>query len=214
MNDGMKRLMGYEGTCVIHGIGEIILVGTGVILWFLLLYGKVINLMFAVTALTCLLILSCSVRDWQLNIRTYISMGITRKSTFMAIVIRGILQMVIGMLLEIIIGFIGYPEYLKAEVLLGSLFLFLCIHGWALVSGALICSHKKTGKVMQVIGLMIIGGVIGGGSMVALNENGMLTLMVNLLTVAGVIDFGIVALIVWIVGIFVARKQAKGFVVV
>lgn len=213
MNDGMKRLMGYEGIRTIQGIGEMVLVGAGGILWFLLLYGKVINLMFAVTALVCLLLLSYSVRDWQFNISTYISMSITRKSTFAVIVIRGVLQAASGLLLEIIIGGIGYPKYVKREVILGSLFLFLLFHGWGLVCGALTCTHKKTGKVMQVISLMIIGGMIGGGSVAALDEHNMLTSMVNLITIEGVLCFGIAALLIWILGICAAYKQSKNFMV-
>lgn len=213
MNDGMKRLIGYEGIKTIHDMGEMVLESAGIILWFLLLYGKVINLMFAVTALISLLILNCSARDWRLNISTYISMSITRKSTFAVIVIRGVLQAASGLLLEVIIGSIGYPEYVKKEVILGSLFLFLFFHGWGMICGALICSHKKTGKVIQVISFMILGGVIGGGSVAALNEYNMLTTMVNLITIEGLLYFGIAALFIWILGICAAYKQAKNFMV-
>ncbi len=211
MNEGMKRLLKCDSGCLLKNLGTMAEVGILLVVWFWIIYGKVLNVMFAVTSFMGLLMISDGVRDWQNQIRVYIGMGITRKTTFAVLVIRGLLEVFLGLLLNVLISAAFYREYLKGEVLIGGLLLLLFCNGWGQLSGTVgVC--WKYGKVVQVIGLMIVGAVFGGGCMFAVYEN-VLDEMVKWLNPAILTGMGVVCCMMWAAGIITAYRQLKKYTV-
>lgn len=212
MNEGMKRLLKCDSRCLLKDLCSMAQVMILLILWFWFIYGKVMNIMFALVAFMGLQMINSGVKDWQNQIRTYIGMGITRKTTFQVLVIRGLLQSVLGVLLEMLISAVFYREYLKAEILLVSLFLFLFCNGWGQLSGTVAVCWKY-GRAVQIIGFMIVGALIGFGCMMAMYKN-VLDEIAKWLNTPIVIGLGAVCGIVWIVGTVLANQQLKKFTVV
>lgn len=212
MNEGMKRLLKCDSSCLFRNVRH--MAGGAVLLvaWFWITCGKVINITVVAMLLMGLLIVTNGVSDWTNQIRTYIGMGITRKSTFVVLFIRGLLEVFLGLLLEILISAVFYREYLKAEVLAVSLFVLLFCNGWGQFSG-IAGFYWKYGKAVQVIGYTIIGGIMGFSFMMAMYNN-VLDEIIKWIDQPFLLGLGAVCCIVWLGGTLWAYGQLKKFTVV
>lgn len=213
MNEGMKRLLRCDGISTIRDLGSMGPIAFFLVVWFLLIYGKVMNLLFVMIAMIGLLIMSSGVRDWQSQIGNYIGMGITRKSTFAVIVIRGLVQIFLGVILETVTAGICYPEYLKSEIILSGMFLFFFCNGWGQLSGGLY-SCGKLGRIMQIAGLTVVGAFVGGGSMIAIQSEDVLDRMIRFIRMPVIAWMGIAAATMWIIGTLAAHRQMKTYTVI
>jgi len=216
MNEGMKRLLRCDMIRALKVVQSVIYMLGGMTVIFWVLYGNVPNLMFGVVFCFSISILSYEITDWQSGIGMYISMGITRKNTFCVKMIRGIFLIVLGLLLESVVGSIGYPEYVTLKILLGSLFILIFSQGWGQLSGAIYCEHKKIATVLQLIGWLFSGGAAGAGFMLTLNkeDDNILYVVINEIGMEAVLGFGIVVLLILILGSCLSFRQIRKISVV
>ncbi len=216
MNEGMKRLLRCDMIRTLKSFQSALFMLGGMTVIFLFLYGDVPNLMFGVMFCFSITILSYEIVDWQSGIGMYISMGVTRKNVFRVKLIRSVFFAVFGLLLEFVIGSIGYPEYITPKILLGSLFILVFSQGWGQLAGAIYCEHKTISVVLQLIGWLFSGGLAGGAFMMTLgseNEN-LVYVFIYGLRMEVVLCSGIVVLLLLILSSYLSFRQIRKISVV
>lgn len=213
MSEEMKGLLKYDTGKTARGFLMIVPCVIGLLLWFWLLLGEFVNPFLLLLLYANMMILNWSMADWQREIGSYISMGMTRKNIFRVMLVRALELFVVSIALELLLGSLYYPQTGFGKLVLVSAFLLIFCWGFGQFSGVLVYQRKKLGTVLQILGFMVVGGMLGFGCVLGMesSEQKLLTLVLEIMSVPLLCTIGIVAVIVGILGFCVAGKQIKSY---
>lgn len=211
MSEETKRLLKYDLLCSVKDILIFGLIMLALQLWCYYMYQTVANAAFLAAFVIGMPIIVWGVKDWQTQIRLYVSSGMTRKGIFQVLLMRYAMTVLAGLMMEAAIVFIGYPE-LGMKFLLLSGFFLLFLWGFGEIAGVLAYQGKKLGQVLMLIGYMMVG-MICAGSVFTENQMEFWYILLDELTVVNVLVVGIAALAVLAGGIFFAKKQMGKYMV-
>lgn len=213
MSKEMKSLLKYDMGKTAQGLLVIVPCIIGLLLWFWLLFGEFVNPFLLLLLYANMMILNYSIADWQRQIGSYVSMGMTRKNIFGVMLVRALGMFAISIALEILLGSLFYSQLGFGRLVLVSAFLLIFCWGFGQFSGVLVYQRKKLGTVLQILGFMLVGGMLGFGCVAGMESSAqeLLALVVEIMSVPLLCTIGIVAVIVGILGFCVARKQIKSF---
>ncbi len=161
MNGDLKRLIKYDLFVLQRVLAAIVGVSALLWGWFYLLLGNSINVMFLFMATICMVILNLSVMDWQNGANHYISMSISRKNVFAAMIYRFAAIVVEGLIISIPLAFLSGIQYFQPNIIVFYIGTMLLNWGWAQFAGMLVYHKKVIGTIMHVIGLVGFGMVTG-----------------------------------------------------
>ncbi len=154
MREGTKRLLKCDLMFVFKDIWVWFLVVAGLQIWFYLFYNTVANAALLISFVVGVCLLSTSVKDWQAQIRMYVSAGISRKGIFQVLLIRNTALLLTGLLIEAVMVFAFYPE-LGIKFLAVSGFYMLFVWGFGETAGVMVYQRKKLGMFLTVIGYIL-----------------------------------------------------------
>lgn len=156
MSEETKRLLKCDLRYVFKDALVFVLIMAGLQLWCYLLYDKVANMVLLVSFITSLILLSIRAKDWQVQIRMYVSSGMSRKVIFQVLNIRNAILFLAGMLIEVVMCFVSWNGFIffriEFFVISGAFLLF--IWGFGEIMGVLVYQRKKLGLVLMVIGYL------------------------------------------------------------
>lgn len=211
MSEETKRLFKYDLLCAVKDIWIFVLIVLGLQLWCYFMYKTVANAAFSAAFVIGMPIIIWGIKDWQTQIRLYVSSGMTRKRIFKVLVMRYVIILLAGLMAEAVVVFTSYPELgMKFLVLSGFFLLFLW--GFGEIAGVLAYQGKKLGQIFMIIGYMMVG-MISAGSVLTENQMDFWCSLLDELTVVNVLVMGIVAAAVLAGGIFLAKKQVGKYMV-
>lgn len=211
MSEETKRLLKYDLLCAVKDISVFVLIVLALQLWCYFMYKTVANAAFFVVFVIGMPIVVWGIKDWQTQIRLYVSSGMTRKGIFEVLLMRYVIIVLAGLMIEAVIVFADYPELgIKFLVLSGFFLLFLW--GFGEIAGVLAYQGKKLGQILMIIGYMMVG-MISAGSVLAENQMEFWYVLSDGITVVKVLVMGAVAAAVLVGGIFLAKKQIGKYMV-
>lgn len=211
MSEETKRLLKYDLLCAVKDILIFVLIILALQLWCHFMYKTVANVAFLAAFVIGMPIIVWGAKDWQTQIRLYVSSGMTRKGIFKVLLVRYVMTILAGLMIEAAVVFIGYPE-LGIKFLVLSVFFLLFLWGFGEVAGVLAYQGKKLGQIFMIIGYMMVG-MICAGSVLTENQMDFWCSLLDELTVVNVLVMGIVAVAVLAGGIFLAKKQVGKYMV-
>lgn len=211
MSEETKRLLKYDLLCAFKDISVFVLIVLALQLWCYFMYKTVANAAFLVTFVIGMPIVVWGAKDWLTQIRLYVSSGMTRKRIFKVLLLRYVMTVLTGIMIETAIVFIGYPE-LGMKFLALSVFFLLFLWGFGEIAGVLTYQGKKLGQIFMIIGYMMIG-MISAGSILTVNQMEFWCSLLDELTVVSVLIMGTVAAAVLAGGIFLVKKQIRKYMV-
>ena len=211
MSEETKRLLKYDLLCAVKDILVFVLIMLALQLWFHFMYKAVANVAFLAAFVIGMPIIVWGLKDWQTQIRLYVSSGMTRKGIFKVLLMRYVIIILAGFMIEAAIVFIGYPELgIKFPVL--SVFFMLFLWGFGEIAGVLAYQGKKLGQVFMIIGYMMVG-MICAGSILTENQMEFWCGLLDELTVVNVLVMGAASATVLAGGIVLAKKQIGKYMV-
>lgn len=211
MKEGTKRLLKCDLLFVFKDIWVWLLVVIGLQIWFYFLYNAVANAALLLNFVTGVCLLSTSVKDWQSQIRVYVSAGMSRKGIFQVLLIRNAALVLTGLLIEAVIVFAFYPG-LGVKFLVLSGFFLLFVWGFRETAGVMVYQRKKLGKFLLVIGyiLTIIPCTF---SFFSEGQDNFWRVLLNEISVTAVFVMGALAVAVLVGSICFARKHMGKYMV-
>lgn len=211
MSEETKRLLKYDLLCAVKDILIFALIVVGLRLWCYFMYKTVANEALLAAFVIGMSIIVWGVKDWQTQIRLYVSSGMTRKGIFKVLLTRYAMSVLAGLVIEAAIVFIGYPE-LGMKFLVLSVFFLLFLWGFGEIAGVLAYQGKKLGMIFMIIGYMM-AGMICAGSVLTENQMEFWCGLLDELTVVNVLVMGTVSAAVLAGGIVLAKKQIGKYMV-
>lgn len=211
MSEETKRLLKYDLLCSVKDILVFVLIVLGLQLWCYFVYKTVTNAAFLAAFVIGMPIILWGAKDWQTQIRLYVSSGMTRKGIFKVLLMRYVLTVLAGLMIEAAVVFTSYPE-LGIKFLVLSVFFLLFLWGYGEIAGVLAYQGKKLGQIFMIIGYMMVG-MISAGSVLTENQMEFWCSLLDELTVVNVLVMGAASAAVLAGGIFLAKKQIGKYMV-
>ncbi len=211
MSKETKRLLKYDLLCALKDIWIFVLIVLGLQLWCYFMYKAVANAAFLVTFVIGMPIIVWGIKDWQTQIRLYVSSGMTRKGIFKVLLMRYVIIVLAGLIIETVVVITSYPE-LGMKLLVLSGFFLLFLWGFGEIAGVLAYQGKKLGQVLMLIGYMMVG-MISAGSVLTENQMEFWCVLLDEITVVNILIIGTAAAAVLAGGIFLAKKQIGKYMV-
>lgn len=91
MSEETKRLLKYDLLCAFKDIWIFVLIALVLQLWCYYMYNKVANMVLLADFAIGMPLFSWGIKDWQIQIRLYVSTGLTRKGIFRVLLMRNML---------------------------------------------------------------------------------------------------------------------------
>ena len=189
MSEETKRLLKYDMRSVFKDMWVFVLIIIGLWLWCYLIYDTMAN------AVLLICFVDFGLRDWQIQIRMYVSAGMSRKGIFQVLNIRNAAIFLGGLFIEAVVAFVAYPVFkTKFFIISGAYLLF--IWGFGQITGVLVY-HRKSWAQFSL------------GN----EASGFWRVLFDGITTTTVSVMGIAAVAVLAGGICFARKHMKEYMV-
>lgn len=211
MSDETKRLLKCEFRYCMQSVRQIAIVIVVLTVWFRFMYGEIVDMFLLLLMFIGIILVTESVSDWQLRNSLYVSMGVSRKNVYRAIVGRGIFLGIIALFIEAIIGILFYPDKYNLKLLFVSLGFFLICHGFGQFVGTLMYQKNKIGSVLSIIGVMAVSGVCTLFIIVSSDLD--LPNIAEVIRMSHVAIVAVLAACIWGFGMYRVHKQMKDFAV-
>lgn len=212
MSEETKRLLKCDLIYVFKDIWVFALVLAGLWLWCYLLYDTSANAVLLVNFITGVMLLSENVRDWQVQIRMYVSTSMSRKVIFRVLNIRNAILLLMGLFIETVIAFAAYPAFGSKFLVVSGAFL-LFIWGFGEIAGVLVYQRKKLGQVLMCIGYILVMSPCMGSFFLGNELSGFWRVLFDGITGINVLVFGAAAMAVLAGGICFAGKHMGEYMV-
>lgn len=211
MSEETKRLLKYDLLCALKDILIFVLIVLGVQLWCHYMYKRMANMVFLADFAIGMPLFAWGGKDWLVQIRLYVSTGITRKRIFRVLIMRKLLVILAGIFIEAAMIFINYPE-IGIKFMAVSGFFLLFVWGFGDIAGVLVYQRKKLGQIFLIIGYMMIG-MLSAGSFFSENQVGFWVVFLAEITPETIAVIGVLAVAVFAGGICFAKKQIRNYMV-
>lgn len=211
MREETKRLLKYDLLSAFLDLRIFILIVLALEAWCYFAYKMVPNIAILIAFVTGIVMMTWGSKDWQTQIRMYVSAGMTRKRIFRVLLTRNMAVILAGLVIEAVLIFCCYPE-LGEKFLVLSAFYQLFIWGFGMITGVMVYRQKKLGTVFMIIGFFLAGMVSAGSILVESQEGFWVTLLVEV-PMAELAAVGIMAAAVLAGGIILAKKQIQTYMV-
>lgn len=157
MSDKTKRLLEYDMIGMLKDFLSAFFIYLGIVIWIGLIQRTIPNIWGMMLFIGATLNITECMKDWQVQIRMYISMGMTRKEIFQVIFIRNMVLILLESLCAIAIRTGGYTTAFNGKIIVLYIFAFLFSYGWGQVTGVLLYQKRKSGRIFQILGGLWIG---------------------------------------------------------
>lgn len=211
MSEETKRLLKYDLISAFKDLWIFILIVLGLEAWCYFMYKTVPNIAILTAFVTGIVMMAWGSKDWQTQIRMYVSAGMTRKRIFRVLLTRNTAMFLAAIIIETALVFGCYPG-LGRKFLALSAFYQLFIWGFGMITGVMVYRQKKLGTVFMIIGLLLAGTVSAGSILTERQEDFWTALLAEVPT-AGMAAVGIMAAAVLAGGIVLAKKQIQIYMV-
>lgn len=212
MSEETKRLLKYDMRSVFKDMWAFVLIVIGLWIWCYLIYDTVANAVLLICFVAGMMFLNMGVRDWQIQIRMYVSAGMSRKGIFQVLNIRNAAIFLGGLLIEAVVAFVAYPVF-KTKFLIISGAYLLFIWGFGQITGVLVYHRKKLGQILTIIGYIVVIMPCMGSFSLGNEASGFWRVLFDEITTTTVSVMGIAAVAVLAGGICFARKHMEEYMV-
>lgn len=212
MSKETRSLLKYDLLSMLRDFWLYIPVIAVLLLWCYLFYGIVGDVVILISFLIGMQLLAGNIKDWQSQIRMYVSAGMTRKGIFQVLLIRNGMLIFIGILAEAFTAAVVYPGIYGIKPLAVMGFLLLFIWGLGQVSGPLVYQKKKLGFVLMMLGYMLVS-VLSMNSFFIRDQRNFLVGILDEMTAPNLLAAGLGAAAVLAGGICYAKKQIGKYMV-
>lgn len=211
MSEETKRLLKYDLISALRDLWIFILIVLGLEAWCYFMYKTVPNVAILTAFVTGIVMMAWGAKDWQTQIRMYVSAGMTRKRIFRVLLTRNTAMILAGIIIEAALVFGCYPE-LGGKFLALSAFYQLFIWGFGMITGVIVYRQKKLGTVFMIIGFFL-SGMISTGSILVESQEDFWGALLAEVPMAGLAAVGIMAAAMLAGGIILAKKQIQTYMV-
>lgn len=212
MSEETKRLLKYDLLCAFKDICVFVLIMMGLQVWCYFMYQVEANTVLLVVYVIGTIMIVWGSKDWQVQIRLYVSAGMTRKRIFRVLLIRSGAAVLAGFFIEAVIVFIRYP-WLGIKFLALSVFLQIFLWGFGEIAGVLAYQRKKLGQIFMIIGFMTAGILSMGGLFIMENQEDFWSVLLAELSPVSVSAAGVAAAAMLAAGIGLAKRQIEKYMV-
>lgn len=212
MSEETKRLLKYDLRCTVKNIWVLVLIVTGLWLWCYLIYDTVANAALLISFVAGMLFLNMGVMDWQVQIRMYVSAGMSRKGIFQVLNIRNAIIFLAGLLIESVIAGVAYPVFRTKFLIISGAFLLL-IWGFGQIAGVLAYHRKKLGQVLIIIGYILVMIPCMGSFSLGEEASVFWSILFENISWAYILVMGVASITVLAGGICFARKHMREYMV-